>query len=69
MGRVIGPLDTMTLMAEPNGQPTRLSRTELSALTRAPKVTSGDAKQAIVRKATKGLRVDVRVTPPLYGRS
>lgn len=56
-------------MAEPNGQPTRLSRTELSALTRAPKVTSGDAKQAIVRKATKGLRVDVRVTPPLYGRS
>jgi hypothetical protein len=58
----------MTLMAEPNGQPARLSRAELSALTRAPKVTSGDAKRSIVRRATRGLRVDIRVTPPLYGR-
>ncbi len=51
-----------------NGKLTRLSREELSTLTQAPRAKSRDEKQTAVRKATKGLRVDVRITPRLYGR-
>lgn len=56
-------------MSDSNRELTRFSRDELSELTRAPKAKSPKAKQTAVRQATKGLRVDVRITPRLYGRS
>lgn len=53
-------------MAKVNGKLKPLSREELAALTRPPKIKERDKRIAAVRRATKGLRVGVRVTPSLY---
>jgi len=53
-------------MAKANGKLTRLSRAELAALTRPPRIEDRDERVAAVKRATSGLRVGVRVTPSLY---
>ena len=59
---------TVSFMSEANGKLARLSRDEVAQLTRAPRARSPEERRAAVRRATRGLRVDVRVTPRLYGR-
>lgn len=44
----------------------RLSREEIAALTRPARVRERDEKVAALERATRGLRVGVRVTPSLY---
>lgn len=65
-GRQDEPSTTMSAMAKANGKLTRLSREELAALTRPPRIKDRDERIAAVKRATKGLRVRVRVTPSLY---
>ncbi len=57
----------MTAVAKASGTE-RLSREELAALTRPSPARSRMEKLETVERATRGLRVDVRVTPSLYGR-
>lgn len=53
-------------MAKANDRIERLSREELATLTRPARVRRRDEKLATVQRATRGLRVGVRVTPSLY---
>jgi hypothetical protein len=55
----------MDAMADTNGRITKLSSKELAALTRVPRVSREKRREA-VEQATRGLRVDVRVTPSVY---
>lgn len=54
-------------MAKVNGTE-RLTQQELAALTRPSRARSRKEKLETIERATRGLRVDVRVTPSLYGR-
>jgi len=56
----------MNEMAKENGKITKLSSSELTRLTRPARAKSRGAKREAVEQATRGLRVDVRVTPSLY---
>jgi len=58
----------MASASDTNGSVERLSSKELAALTRAPKAKTTEEKRENVARATRGLRVEVRVTPALYGR-
>lgn len=58
----------MSSMRQADDRLKRLSREELAALTQAPRVTTREEKRAAVRRATRGLRVAVHVTPSLYRR-
>jgi hypothetical protein len=55
-------------MAKTKNGSGQLSREELAALTRPSPVRSRKGKLETVERATRGLRVGVRVTPSLYGR-
>jgi hypothetical protein len=44
----------------------KLSSKELAALARPARAKSREAKREALERATRGLRVDVRVTPSLY---
>ena len=55
-------------MAKTKNGTGRLSREEMAALTRPAEAKSPKEKRETVERATRGLRVDVRVTPSLYGR-
>ncbi len=55
----------MGAMAKEATKVERLSREELAALTQPARKEPAD-KQAAVQRATRGLRVAVRVTPSLY---
>lgn len=57
---------TMRAMKQATDKIERLSREELAALTRPARVREREEKVAAVERATRGLRVDVRVTPSLY---
>ncbi len=56
----------MGAMAKEATKVERLSREELAALTQPARVKEPADKQAAVQRATRGLRVAVRVTPSLY---
>jgi hypothetical protein len=58
----------MSSVTQTNGNFERLSPEELASLTRAPTAKTTDEKRENVARATRGLRVEVRVTPALYGR-
>jgi hypothetical protein len=58
----------MRPMAKTKNGTGRLSREEMAALTRPAEAKSPKEKRETVERATRGLRVDVRVTPSLYGR-
>jgi hypothetical protein len=51
-----------------NGRPERLSPERLAELRRPATAETLDEKRAAVKRATEGLRVNVRVTPDMYGR-
>jgi hypothetical protein len=56
----------MSAMAKTNSNVRNLSSSERVALTRPARAKSREAKREAVERATRGLRVDVRVTPSLY---
>jgi hypothetical protein len=56
----------MSAMAKTNSNVRKLSSSERAALTRPARAKSREAKREAVERATRGLRVDVRVTPSLY---
>jgi hypothetical protein len=58
----------MSAMAKANDSTGRLSPEELATLTRPSRARSRKEKLETVERATRGLRLDVRVTPSLYGR-
>jgi hypothetical protein len=58
----------MSSVRQTNGNLERLSPKELASLTRPPTAKTSDEKRETVARATRGLRVEVRVTPALYGR-
>jgi hypothetical protein len=51
-----------------NGRPAPLSPERLEELRRPATAKTLEEKRAAVRRATEGLRVNVRVTPDMYGR-
>ena len=51
-----------------NGRDERLSPKELAELMRPATAKSPEEKRAALQRATRGLRVKVRVTPSMYGR-
>jgi hypothetical protein len=51
-----------------NGRSERLSPEELAGLMRPATAKSSEEKREAVQRATRGLRVKVRVTPSMYGR-
>lgn len=59
---------TMNSMAQTNGKIKRLSREEIAALTRPAAATTPAQKRAALDRATRGLRVGVKVTESLYRR-
>jgi hypothetical protein len=56
----------MRVVAKANGKLRRLTDQELAAITRPTKMTDPAERRAAVKRATTGLRVDVRVTRSLY---
>ena len=58
----------MGSLQQTNGGGERLSSKELAALMRAPRAKTAEEKRENIARATRGLRVEVRVTPALYGR-
>ncbi len=56
----------MASMAQSNGKIKRLSRKELDAMTRPTQAMTPAQKRAVLDRATRGLRVGVRVTTNLY---
>jgi hypothetical protein len=61
-------MGTMSYVRRTNGNLERLSPKELASLTRAPTAKTTDEKRENLARATRGLRVEIHVTPALYGR-
>jgi hypothetical protein len=53
---------------EPNGKIERLTAEEVAALTTPAGVTTPEERRAAMRRATEGLRAEVRVTTSMYRR-
>jgi hypothetical protein len=56
----------MDLVKQANGKIERLTREQVAALTRPAVVRTPEEKRAVLRRATRGLRVGVRVTRSMY---
>lgn len=56
----------MVAMAKANGSLSKLTAEQLAALTRPPLASSGEERLRLARRAMRGLRLDIRVTPSLY---
>lgn len=53
---------------EPNGKIERLTADEVAALTTPAQATTPEERRAAMRRATEGLRAEVRVTTSMYRR-
>jgi hypothetical protein len=53
---------------EPNGKIERLTADEVAALTTPAQATTSEERRAAMRRATEGLRAEVRVTTSMYRR-
>lgn len=62
--------DTMRSVAtkQTNGRPERLSPERLAELTHTPAYETLEDRCAALKQATEGFRVNVLVTPDMYGR-
>jgi hypothetical protein len=63
-------IDTMKSVAtkQTNRRPERLSPERLAELTHPPVYKTPEEKRAALKHATEGFRIEVRVTPDMYGR-
>jgi hypothetical protein len=53
---------------EPNGKIERLTAEEVAALTTPAQATTPEERREAMRRATEGLRAEVRVTTSMYRR-
>jgi len=66
-GTTIGSMESVA-KTQTNRRPEPLSPERLAELRRPAKYKTPEEKRAALKSATEGLRVNVRVTPDMYGR-